>query len=113
MRFVSSSVSLLSVAVASVVLAACTSVPMANHGGHHAVSKGSMGMGQMGHKDMMSMCPMHEQMMGSKTPEERKAIMAEHMRTMSPEMREMHLQRMQEHTSMMKEVMATQPATHK
>jgi hypothetical protein len=90
---------------------------MANHGGHHGASKGAIGMG---HKDMVAMCPMHEQMMGSKTPDERKAMMAEHMKTMSPETRKQHLQRMQahmqtmqEHINMMQEVMATLPAPNK
>jgi hypothetical protein len=110
MRFSSSSVSTLSIAVVSLILAGCTAGPMANHGGHHGASKGTMGMG---HKNSMSMCPMHGQMMGSKSPEEHKAMMAEHMKSMSPETRQQHLQRMQEHVNMMQEVMATLPAPGK
>jgi hypothetical protein len=44
--------------------------------------------------DPKAMCEMHKQMMGSKTPEQQRAMMHEHMKTMSPEMRarmqEMH-----------------------
>lgn len=130
MRFKSSSVSLFSVAFVSLALAGCASGPMANHGGQHAGPQGghhagphgsqhgghrgaAMGTMGMGNKDMMSMCPMHEQMTGSKTPEERKAMMAEQMKKMSPEMRQRHVQTMQEHLKMMQEVMATLPAPNK
>ncbi|GGI55672.1 hypothetical protein [Oxalicibacterium solurbis] len=50
-------------------------------------SQGSMGSMDMSNADSMAMCKeMHTQMMNAKTPEERQAMMAEHMKNMSPEM---------------------------
>jgi hypothetical protein len=44
--------------------------------------------------DPKAMCDKHKKMMGSMTPEQQRAMMDEHMKTMSPEMRarmqEMH-----------------------
>ncbi|TCS33091.1 hypothetical protein EDC30_11832 [Paucimonas lemoignei] len=59
--------------------------------------------------DMKSMCEMHEQMMGAKYPEEQKAIMAEHMNKMSPQMRQQHMEMMRSHMQMMQEYMKNQP----
>lgn len=47
----------------------------------HVGSKGSM---NMANSDMMGMChDMHQQMKSAKTPEERRAMMAEHMKHMN------------------------------
>ncbi len=46
-----------------------------------------MGSMNMSNSNMMAMCrDMHAQMMSAKTPQERQALMAEHMKHMSPEM---------------------------
>lgn len=59
-------------------------------------SPGSMGnMGGMsgmtgtsgGQMDMQAMCDKHKGMMASKSPAEQQAMMADHMKSMSPEMR--------------------------
>lgn len=41
----------------------------------------------MGMMDMQSMCEMHKKMMGGKPTAEQQAMMNEHMKSMSPEMR--------------------------
>lgn len=38
--------------------------------------------------DAKAMCEMHKGMMAGKTPQERQAMMDEHMKSMSPEMRQ-------------------------
>lgn len=38
--------------------------------------------------DPQAMCEMHRNMMAGKTPQERQAMMDEHMKSMSPEMRQ-------------------------
>jgi hypothetical protein len=59
-------------------------------------SEGSMGSMDMSNPDAMAMCrDMHTQMMNAKTPEERQAMMAEHMKKMSPDMMQ-HCPMMQE-----------------
>ena len=60
-------------------------------------STGQMGMmgGAGGQMDMKSMCEMHNKM-SSKTPKERSAMMDEHMKSMSPEMRQRHMEMMQQ-----------------
>ena len=44
--------------------------------------------------DMKAMCAMHEKMKSTKTPEEQKAMMDEHMKTMSPESMQKHMEMM-------------------
>jgi uncharacterized protein (DUF3084 family) len=105
--------------VVATALAGCTITPPTaeQHRQHHPESTASQGrMGMAGSKgmmmsdaDMKSMCQMHEQMMRAKTPEERKAIMAEHMKSMSPEMRQRHMEMMQSHMQMMQDYMKNQP----
>jgi len=56
-------------------------------------------------QDMKAMCDMQEKMMGAKTVEERRALMAEHMKAMSPEMRKRNMAMMQEHMRTMQEHM--------
>lgn len=61
----------------------------AMRGGHH----GRMGMDHhASNMDVNSMCTMHKQMMEGKTDAQQQALMEEHMKSMTPEMR----QRMQE-----------------
>jgi hypothetical protein len=45
--------------------------------------------------DMKAMCDMHRQMMVGNTPQERQAIIDEHMKSMSPQMRQ-HMRMMDE-----------------
>jgi hypothetical protein len=42
----------------------------------------------MGATDMQSMCEMHKKMMDGKPPSEQQAMMQEHMKSMTPEMRQ-------------------------
>lgn len=46
--------------------------------------------------NMMAMCDTHRRMMGATTPEERKAMMDERMKNMSPEMMQKHMDMMQQ-----------------
>ena len=59
---------------------------------------GKMGMmgGADGQMDMKSMCKMHNNMMSSKTPEQQRAMMDDHMKSMSPEARQKHMEMMQQ-----------------
>ena len=76
-------------------LTGCATGQDAQHRQHHpqattpqapgTMSSGSSGE-QMGMMDMKSMCDMHQKMMSAKTPEERRAMMDERMKNMSPEM---------------------------
>ena len=104
--------SLVAVLIAAAALSGCATNQQDEHAQHHpeatsATSPGAMGrggstgqMGMMGgagsQMDMKSMCEMHNKMMSSKTPEERSAMMAEHMKSMSPEMRQRHMEMMQQ-----------------
>jgi hypothetical protein len=47
----------------------------------------------MSSMDMAAMCDMHKEMMSGKTPEQRQAMMAKHMKAMSPETQQ-HMQMM-------------------
>jgi len=47
-------------------------------------------------QDMTAMCDMHKQMMAGKSDAERRAMVEQHMKNMSPGMRQ-HMQTMQEH----------------
>lgn len=96
--------------IASIVvsLAACAATTEVEHRERHPEStaaqspsvKGSdspgANMGMMGEMDMKSMCEMHQKMMEGKTPTERSAMMNEHMKSMSPEMKQQHLDMMRE-----------------
>src|SRR5687768_14812181 len=62
----------------AVLLAACASASD-RHSHEHRHS--AMG-------DPQAMCEMHKKMMAGMTPEQRQAMMNEHMKTMTPEMRE-------------------------
>lgn len=82
----------------------------ADHKAHHpeaaassappspAQRPGPTGVGQMGmmdSMDMKTMCDMHKKMMSSKTPAEREAMMDRNMKSMSPEMRQKHMEMME------------------
>jgi hypothetical protein len=97
--------------VAATALTGCAAM-QDEHLQHHpaaasATSPGGMGQGgpagQMGmmsgadgQMDMKSMCEMHNKMMGSKTPEQQKAMMDDHMKSMSPEMKQHHMDMMKQ-----------------
>lgn len=73
----------LSLAIAAAgLLAGCTTAPAMPMGGGHSMAMHSPE--QMGRMDahMKSMQAMHEKMMAAKTPEERNAMMAAHMKSM-------------------------------
>lgn len=56
-------------------------------------SGGAMGAGQM---DKEAMCAMHRQMHGA-TAQQRESMMEQHMKGMSPEMRQQHMEMMRQH----------------
>lgn len=94
----------MTVLLASLTLAGCATEPAAQHRDHHPQSADAAS--SMPTKGInMDMCAMHEKMMNAKSPEERKALMAEHMRSMSPEMKKKHMEMMQEQMKMMQEHM--------
>ena len=70
---------------------------------------GQMAMMDMDPK-MKEMCGMHMQMMSSMTPEQHKAMMAEHIKKMPPEMMQKRMEMMQMEMQMMRERMSSQPA---
>jgi hypothetical protein len=94
----------------AVALTGCAANPATRAHPEAASTQSSMAMGpesagrgmMMSDAEMKSMCEMHQQMMSAKTPGERKAIMAAHMKTMSPQMMQHHRMMMQ----MMQEQMA-------
>ena len=61
------------------------------HMQHHDMT--AMAPGQGGAMDMQSMCAMHKKMMAGMTAAEQQAMMDEHMKSMTPEMRQ-HMQQM-------------------
>lgn len=80
------------VAIAFIVSASALAAQHDQHQAHHPAgaasasaskSKPGMGPGSAAMQDQMkAMQAMHEKMMAAKTPEERNALMAEHMKTM-------------------------------
>lgn len=91
--------------VAAMAMAGCATSQDPEHRRHHRatpaaqpagmMSPGASG-GQMGMMDMNAMCDMHKKMMSAKTPKERKLMMDERMKSMSPEMMEKHMAMMEE-----------------
>lgn len=77
-------------AVAMLALASCAT-PQDEHSGHHPQSAAPAGgamsgaHGEMPMMDVKRMCEMHANMMRGKTPEERQAMAAEHMKGDSAE----------------------------
>jgi hypothetical protein len=106
--------SLASIVIAAAALTGCATAQQEEHrhnhpeaasetspkgtgrGGSSGGADGQMGMmgraGADGQMDMKSMCDMHNKMMGSKTSAERSAMMDDHMKNMSPEMRQRHME---------------------
>lgn len=69
--------------LATVGVVGCTTGSMSNSSMHPHEAQGSKGSMNMANPGMMTMCrDMHQQMKSAKTPEERKAMMAEHMKHM-------------------------------
>ena len=81
MKFLSSSAFRVAAVLFTVTLTGCAANQAAQHKEHHPQAS-SMSMTDM---DMKSMCDRHK-MMSMKTPEEQKAMMADHMKSMPPEM---------------------------
>lgn len=95
------------VALAIAALAGCATRQDVQHTQHHpntitsqAPTATSSGSGSADDKmrmmDMKAMCGMHQKMMNARTPEERRAMMEESMKGMSPEMQQKHMDMMQE-----------------
>lgn len=93
-RFRNASLALL---LASGTLTACVSEPAASEAHRHPGTAGSQSSEDVvpSASEMRQMCEMHRKML-SATEEQRKAMMAERMQGMSPEMREQHLAMMRE-----------------
>lgn len=65
-------------------------------GGSSGGMTGQSGMmGQMDASDLKSMCDTHQRMLDAKTPDDRRAMMDERMRNMSPDEFQRHLDMMQ------------------
>jgi surface antigen len=106
-KLIVSYISSLTTMVLMVALTGCATNQDAQHDGHHAEAATSKASGpmvggpsgdQMSMMDMKAMCDMHQKMMRSKTPEEQRAMINEHMKTMSPEMRQQHMAMMEKCT---------------
>ncbi|WP_019142711.1 hypothetical protein [Noviherbaspirillum massiliense] len=107
------------IALAASSLTGCAGYSQGPHGRHHSgdmAAQGSMPMGgpqgghmgRMNRDDACGMEAMHERMMSARTPEERRALMAEHMRSMSLEMMQRHMEMMQMEMDMMRQQMGSQ-----
>jgi hypothetical protein len=81
-------------------LAGCLAAPVERHKHRHPASAHAAPPGALkerGERDMAAMCQMHREMMGAKNGEERRAMMQERMKGMSPEMMQKHMAMLQEH----------------
>lgn len=78
MKLISRAVPLFASAVLAVGLAGCAAV--AKSGDHSHAMMGAM--------DMQSHCEMHKKMMSGKASSEQQAMMQEHMKSMTPDMRQ-------------------------
>ncbi len=79
MKLISRVVALGASAPLALGLAGCAAVPAKGADHAHAT---------MGAMDMQSHCEMHKKMMSGKPSAEQKAMMQEHMKSMTPEMRQ-------------------------
>lgn len=70
---------LLSAPLLAGALAGCAAAPQKGSDNAHAA---------MGSMDMQAHCEMHKKMMSGKTSDEQQAMMQEHMKSMTPEMRQ-------------------------
>lgn len=103
MKPIFSSVGIFTVALAIAALMGCAADQDAQQHPDAAASQatGAMSSGsgsagnQMNMMDMKAMCDMHQKMMSANTPEERRAMMDERMKNMSPEMMQKHMDMMQ------------------
>lgn len=99
--------------LAALVLTGCATDAATRHNLHSDSMASQGGMYMMDKKmrmsdaEMQSMCDMHTQMMRAQTPEQRKAMMAEHIKSMSPQMMQEHMNMMQSEMQMMREQMGT------
>jgi hypothetical protein len=71
----------LSVAALLTACASATNKPADEHAAHHPQASASAPAAEMAPR-MMAMQDMHEKMMNAKTPAERQALMADHMKAM-------------------------------
>ncbi|MEJ7930131.1 hypothetical protein WG922_09105 [Ramlibacter sp. AN1015] len=79
MMLISRAVPLWSSALVAVGLAGCAAAPAHSDAHDHA---------RMGRMDPQAMCEMHKKMMSGKAPAQQQALMQEHMKSMTPEMRQ-------------------------
>ena len=79
MKLISQVVPLVAAAFLAVGLAGCAATPANSDDHAHAM---------MGAMDMQSHCEMHKKMMSGKSSAEQEAMMQEHMKSMTPEMRQ-------------------------
>lgn len=79
MKLISRVVPLVSLAVLAVGLTGCAAPPPKHDASAHA---------SMGTMDPQAMCEMHKKMMSGKATAEQQANMQEHMKSMTPEMRQ-------------------------
>lgn len=91
--------------VLALSLAGCA-MPLAQkqgqeHEQHHSRSSSPKATKQ----DMAEMCHMHDQMMSERNPQERHAMMKEHLKSMPPETVQRHMNMMQKKMTMMQEDM--------
>jgi hypothetical protein len=77
----------LSAVFVAALLAGCAAIGGEPHR-PTGTTHGSGSMGAGGNMDMQAMCEMHTKMMAGKTPQERKAMMDERMKSMSAEERQ-------------------------
>lgn len=79
MKLMTRAFPLLASLVLAVALAGCAAAPAKRNDHSHAM---------MGTMDMQSHCEMHKKMMSGKPSAEQQAMMQEHMKSMTPEMRQ-------------------------
>lgn len=76
------------------ILSACASHHPQSGTSASSMSKNRDSADMMGGMDMKAMCDNHKNMMNARTPAERDAMMDQHMKSMSPEMRQKHMSMM-------------------
>ena len=101
-----SSMVILTTICASAALTGCAADSAARHKQHHPAAACSQPPGalcggpgpanEQREMDMNAMCRMHRDMMGARTPEERRTMMEQRMKGMSPDMMRQHMAMMHE-----------------
>jgi uncharacterized protein YceK len=66
----------------ALALSGCAAVIDADHAAHHPTDGAAAATAAKADMQMKTMQEMHQRMMAAKTPEERQALMAEHMKSM-------------------------------